>query len=369
MRVRRVRIVHVIQNLNYGGMEKLLADVVRRIDRDRFESHVVNLEYAGRYSREMEGNAQVHVCPPMSRLSLLRPAVLARQLAGIAPDIVHTHSGVWYKASRAARMARVPGVVHTEHGKQAEDWRSRFLDRRAARRTDAVIAVSQALGEYLSPRLAIPREAIHVVPNGVDVTRFAPRQPSGALRKELGLTPEQPIIGSIGRLEPVKGYEVVIQAFAALRSDRGHPLPVLVVAGEGSARGELERLASDLHVADRVFLLGWRDDPEDLLAHFQCFVMGSWSEGTSVSLLEAMASGLAPVVTAVGGNPAVLGPELAGQAVSSGDVAGLAAAIERTLDPAHSRNLGARARARVASAFNLDTMVRAYEAVYERLVT
>ena len=364
----RVRVVHVVQNLNYGGMEKLLADLVRRIDHGRFESHVVTLEYLGRFSREMEGSAELHLCPPMSRASMLRPAGLARCLTAIRPDVVHTHSGVWYKASRAGRMAGARAVVHTEHGKQAGDWLSRVLDRRAARRTTAVVAVSRALGQYLSGRLQMPLEAIHVIPNGVDATRFMPRPPSGTLRDQLGLRPEQAIIGSIGRLEPVKGYDVVIRAFAALPRRADEVQPVLVIAGEGSARAELEHLAASLGISDRVFLLGWRDDPEDLLAHFRCFVLGSWSEGTSVSLLEAMASGVAPAVTAVGGNPAVLGEELSAQAVVPGDPNALSLAVARLLDADVASGVGATARRRVQTVYGLDAMVGAYETLYRTVL-
>jgi len=361
----RLRVAHVIQNLNYGGMEKLLADLVRRIAPARYECHVVTLEYLGRYSREMEGFARLHLGPRMSSLSLLRPAALARFLASLRPDIVHTHSGVWYKTARAARMAGVPWVVHTEHGKQSEDRVSRFLDRRAARKTDAVVAVSDALGSYLSQRLDVPRDHLHVIPNGVDVSRFKARAPSGALRHEFKLAEGQPIIGSVGRLEAVKGYDVVIRAFARLPRGPEAAPPVLVIAGEGSERAGLERLASELGVANRVFLPGWRDDPEDLYAHFCCFVLGSWSEGTSVSLLEAMASGLPPVVTAVGGNPAVLGSELAAQAVPPGDPVKLAEAVGRVLEARRAEEIGARARRRAEEHFSLDAMVSAYDRLYQ----
>ena len=360
---RRLRLLHVIQNLNYGGMEKLMADLVRAIDRDRFESHVLTLVYKGRYSREMESFAPVHLAPPMSRLSLIRPAALAGFIRELGPDVVHSHSGVWYKAARAARMAGVPRVLHTEHGRQPEGFLPRWLDRRAARLTDTVVAVSEPLRGYLVERLQFPEGRIEVVINGVDTEAFKPRPASGALWRELGLRPGQPIIGSVGRLEAVKGYENVIQAFAGLPSE-GPDAPVLVVAGEGAARPALEALIARLGLGQRVFLLGWRDDSTDLLAHFRCFAMGSWSEGTSVSLLEAMASGLPPVVTAVGGNLDVLGPELSDQAVRAGDAAAMTARLRRLLDPVTAAELGGIARRRVVAAFGLGAMVERYQRLY-----
>lgn len=362
---RPMRILHVIQNLNYGGMEKLMADLVRRIDHDRFESHVLALKYLGRYSREMESHATLHVGPPMSRLSLLRPQALARQLAALRPDLVHSHSGVWYKTARAARMAGVCRMVHTEHGQQPEGWVPRFLDRRAAGLTDTIVAVSRPLRAFMARRLDWPEERIDVVTNGVDTEVFRPRPSNGAIRSELGLGPGRPIVGSIGRLEPVKGYETVLEAFSLLLREERDRGAVLVIAGEGSARPELEALIDRLGLKGRVSLLGWRDDATQLYASFDCFVLGSWSEGTSVSLLEAMASGLAPVVTAVGGNPDVLGSELAAQAVPPGDASALANGIAQVIDREAARRIGQLARRRVEGAFSLDAMVRRYERLYE----
>jgi glycosyltransferase involved in cell wall biosynthesis len=360
-----VRVVHVIQNLHYGGMEKLLTDIVQHIDKTRFESHVLTLQYLGRYSREITGHAGLHVAPKMSRLSLLRPAALAASIAELKPDIVHTHSGVWYKAARAARLAGVERVVHTEHGRQPENLLPRLLDRRAARLTETVVAVSQPLRTYMSERLRLPESQIVVVRNGVDSDRFRPHTPSGTLSRELGLRPDQPIVGSIGRLEPVKGYDVVIKAFSELCKCSRDDQAVLVIAGEGSARAELETIIGQLGLRDRVFLLGWRDDALDLYAHFRCFVLGSWSEGTSVSLLEAMACGVAPAVTAVGGNGDVLGTDLAGQLVPAGDVRALAACIAETLQPEAAREIGLKARRRIETNFGLGDMVRAYESIYD----
>src|SRR5262249_32200278 len=126
---KRLRVVHIVQNLNYGGMERLLFEMLRRSSRDQFENHVLNLAYVGRFGEGLGDYASVSVARPMGRLSLVRPVSLAEDIAAIAPDVVHTHSGVWYKASLAARMAGVPWLVHTEHGRAVQDpWLARTLD-------------------------------------------------------------------------------------------------------------------------------------------------------------------------------------------------------------------------------------------------
>jgi glycosyltransferase involved in cell wall biosynthesis len=354
-------VLHVIQNLNYGGMERLLADIVRLVDPARFESHVLVLQYFGRFAQGLERHAILHQADPMPRWSLLWPGALVRVMRAIRPDVVHSHSGSWYKAARAARLAGVPRVLHTEHGLRARDtWLARVVERRAARYCDVVVAVSDDLAGLLRHGIA-PSESVVVVTNGVDTDLFHRRRDSGRLRGELGLSPIVPIIGSIGRLEPVKGYDVLLAAFALLRARwRESEAPVLVVAGDGRER---ERLTAGLPPG--AFLLGWRDDVADLHSAFTLFTLASHSEGTSISLLEAMSAGLCPVVTDVGGNAAVLGPELRHRLVPASDPRALAEAWRAALlDPVARATDAAAARDRVERGFSVRETVRRYEALY-----
>lgn len=363
---RRARVLHVIQNLNYGGMERLLTDIVLRLPRDRFESHVLTLEYVGRFGSDLRGAADVHCVVPRRGISMVWPGSIVAKIRSIAPDVVHTHSGVWFKASYAARLAGVKRLIHTEHGRLIPDpWLWRNLDAIAARRTDVIAAVSDPLRAYLARYVVRDPSKIRVVRNAVDTARCVPRMNSG-LRAALGVAPDAPVIGSVGRLEFIKGYDISVHAYAILRSrwTHGSP-PVLVLAGDGSEREKLAAEARAAGVSDGVHLLGWRDDLADLLGLFTLFTMSSRSEGTSVSLLEAMSAGLCPVVTDVGGNHDVLGPELEHRLVPPLDPPALAAAWETALsDPIRRANDGATARTRVLAHFDLRQMVDAYAALY-----
>lgn len=367
-RSARIRVLHVIQNLNYGGMERLIAEIVRRMDPQRFEPHVLALQFLGRFSDGLSDVATLHVAGPMTRLSMLRPASLSNRIAAIAPGAVHTHSGVWYKASLAARMAGVPKIIHTEHGRAKPDpLKSRIVDSLAAVRTDVVVAVSDQLGEQLIASRIAPPTRVRVVRNGVDIDAFKPRVDDGALRRVLGIPLGVPVLGSIGRLEPIKGYEVMIEAMRrAVHQWKDGPAPVLVIAGEGSERPRLERLIDDYSLRNNVRLLGWRDDAHALHSMFTLFTMSSHSEGTSVSLLEAMSAGLCPVVTDVGGNRAVLGERLIHRLVPPATPGALAGAwMDALQQKERSREDGLTARRQVASAFDLGSMVHAYEQLYE----
>jgi glycosyltransferase involved in cell wall biosynthesis len=361
--------MQIVQNLNYGGAERLIFEMLRRSDQSGFESHVLILQYAGRFAAGLELHATVSIAEPMGSFSLLRPVSLARTIAAVRPDVVHTHSGVWYKAARAARMAGVPWLIHTDHGRAAPDpWLSRMMDGAASRHTDVVVAVSDAVAHLLRTTVVRWPERVRVIPNGVDVTTFLPERDDGALRGELGLAPNTPIIGSIGRLEPIKGYGVMVDAYAALRRTwQGDRPPILVVAGDGSERAALEQRAAAAGVADGVRWLGWRDDIHRLHAAFSLFSMSSHSEGTSVSLLEAMSAGLCPVVTDVGGNATVVGVSLRHRLVPPRDPDALAAAWGAAFRDAGALEADGRAaRARVMESFTLDAMVHDYERLYRR---
>jgi glycosyltransferase involved in cell wall biosynthesis len=363
---RRRRVLQVVNNLNYGGMERLVAEIVRRADASRFEMHVLALGYIGHFGEGLDSVATLHLADRMSRWSILSPRTLARQLGRIAPDVVHMHSGIWYKAGTAAAMADVPYQIYTDHGRQNPDpWVNRAIDRRASRRTDVVVSVSEPLAVHMSTIVADPSR-IRIIANGVDTERYTPRPDDGSLRSELGIANDVPIIGSIGRLEVVKGYDVLVRAFARLRGNfTDGTRPVLVLVGDGSQRSLLEQSASELGVADSIRFLGWRSDIENVLQAFTVFAMSSHSEGTSVSLLEAMSSGLCPIVTDVGGNAAVLGPALKHRLVQAADPEAMATALSAALRDATARARDSRAaRERIVECFGLDQMVRRYEMLY-----
>lgn len=363
----RTRVLHVVLNLHHGGLERVLGDLARGLDASRFEQHILALEFLGDLSRGLERHARLHVAEPQGRWSLIRPSSLARRIRAIQPNVVHSHSGVWYKASLAARMSRVQFVVHTDHGRQSPDPLShRLVDGLASRRTDAIIAVSDVLARQLAATVVRDPSRIHVIPNGIDTARFR-RQTTGGIHAELGIDIGVPVIGSIGRLDPIKRYDLMLDAFAMLlKSGDVNPSPVLVIAGDGPERRRLESLVASRGLAGRAHLLGWREDVHALHATFAIFTMSSRSEGTSIGLLEAMSAELCPVVTDVGGNGAVLGDALRHRLVPAERADLLARAWSAALrDPRCRQADGTAARRRVETNFSLARMVRDHETLYD----
>lgn len=366
--MNRLRVAHVVLNLEAGGLERVVADIIRTTDPDRFEQHLVVLEFPGRYAEGLERFASIHQAPRLPAWTVLWPSPLTRMFRSIAPDVVHTHSGVWNKASLAARHAGVRTIVHTEHGraKYPEPWSDRMADRLAAHRTDVVVSVSEAAAAHISGAIVSDPRKLRIVKNGIDTITYAPGDADDGVRREWSIPDGAPIIGSIGRFDPIKGYDIVLSAFARLvREWADGPVPVLVLVGDGPERQALESQARMLGIEKHVRLPGWRSDVVHILRCFSLFTMGSRSEGTSISLLEAMSVGICPVVTDVGGNAAVLGPALAHRLVPTEAADLLADAWTVALhDRTRCEQDAVHARRRVETEYALRSMVKAYEDIY-----
>jgi glycosyltransferase involved in cell wall biosynthesis len=365
-------VTHVVFDLHGGGLESLIAALVRSLAGSSVQSSVITLGgRAGRVGESLRPLlGELEVLKPARGISMLAPVTLVRALRRQRPHVVHLHSGAWFKPAYAARLAGGASVLFTEHGRIHYDpWRQRQLDRIAALLTARVVAVSDTLAEYLHSALHIPTSKLRVIENGVDLARFSPGPRSSGLRRRLGVPDGAIVIGAIGRLEQVKGYDLLVEAFSQLRQAElpGHPR-YLVIGGEGSERAALAEQANQLGVADRVIFPGWLDEPAELYRSFDVFAVSSRSEGLSLSLLEAMACGVPPVVTDVGANRLVLGDALRTLVHTQADWPGFRQSVESLLGNQELRHrLGAEATRRVTERFSLARVVEQYRALYEEL--
>lgn len=295
--------------------------------------------------------------------STLWPRRLRHAIRAATPDIVHIHNAPWLKGTWAARLARVPAVVHSFHGLPTRlSSRDRYLMRAGARMTDAVAAVSAPLADYAMQELGMPSAKIRVIPNGVDVARF-PLNRAGALRPRLGLGAETLLVGLVARFDPVKDHATMLRAFATVAARV--PAAHLVLVGDGELRTAIQAQVDQLGLQGRVHLLGIQRDMPSLLPELDLVTLSSRAEGLPMALLEAMAAGRCIVATAVGAIPELLSDQ-AGVTVPPGDHDTMAGAVLRLLNDAGMRaQVGTRARERVAARYGMDTMVSAFEAMYE----
>jgi len=223
-----------------------------------------------------------------------------------------------------------------------------------ARRVDRLIVNCAALGEKVCARAPwFDRAKLRVVPNGIDADAFAATARPGRVRAELGLAPGRPVVSLVGEVGRRKGQAVLLEAAAKLRADGATRDAVFLLAGEGSARTELEARAQALGLADgTVRFLGFRADVPDLLADTDLLVLPSFEEGFPNTLLEGMALGLPVVSTPVDGIPELVVDGVTGVLTPPGDAAALAAAIGALLgDAGRRRALGEAGRTRARTEF------------------
>ncbi len=211
-----------------------------------------------------------------------------------------------------------------------------------------------------------PVRRIEVIENGIELSRYGPAEDRNALRRRLGLEPGRRYVAMVARFHPVKDHAMLLQAFALAAAVR--PDVDLLLVGDGRLRGELEALTERLGISGRVRFLGVRSDVADILRAVNVFALTSVSEAASLTLLEAMASRLPVVVTAVGGNPEIVRDGVEGLLVPRGDAAAAAAAFVRLLDdPVVAARMGEAGRARVEERYQLSRTIDAYGRLYQQL--
>jgi glycosyltransferase involved in cell wall biosynthesis len=386
----RIKVMHVITRLDYGGSAQNTLLTALGHTRSRFEPVVV----AGTAGRSDAQGGQAATETNRSRLeqagircllvpSLRRPlrpfadlralGALLRLMRAESPSIVHAHTSKAGILGRlAAWMVRIPIVIHTPHGHvfyghfgRPASWLFLQVERLWARGTARLIALTEAeRDEHLERHVGTP-DRFRVIPSGIDL------QPFWNVADGVGPRPQgfqcpvgTRIVGSVGWLTSVKGHRVLIEALARLKP--AHPDLHAVILGGGPLEDELTMVAARLGVGEAVHFLGMRRDVPACLAAMDLFVLPSLNEGMGRALVEAMAAGRPVVASRVGGVPAIVHDRQNGLLVPPGDPAVLANTIEELLRrPDWARELGSAGRKTIDLRFGAREMVRAVEAVYD----
>jgi glycosyltransferase involved in cell wall biosynthesis len=354
-----------------GGAESLAYEFVHRLDPDRFRRYLcttrrpepIFLERAAEDDRELErSGVELLRLDRTSSWSVLPWGRLYQLLAAERIDVVHAHMPrASVPGSILARLARVPVVVSHEHGSWLDGKRVRpFLDRNVvARLSTTMLAVSEWDRQQLIEHEGIPPTRILVMPNGI-----AP-PPSGGRAElaDLDVTAGTAVIGAVGRLFEVKGYDYLIRAVALLKARRRSLR--CVILGEGPEDRRLQRLIADLGVGEEVRLIGHRQNVAEIVRALDVAVLPSRAEGSPLVVLEYMALGAPIVATAVGGVPELIDDGVHGLLIPPRDPGALAQAIDRLLeDRSLAARLGAAARKRQCAEHDLDTVVSRLERLY-----
>ncbi len=357
---RRISIAHVIFRLDYGGLENGVVNLINRLPREEFEHTIISLTGSTEFRRRLPGDVPVyalHKRPGKSPAYLFR---LWKVLRERRFDILHTRNLPCLEAQLAGLLAGVPVRIHGEHGWDVVDLHGTRRSYRELRRAFRLVVtryvvLSRHLESYLTATIGVDPQRISRICNGVDTGRFRP--------DPAGLPPGGFLVGSVGRIEAVKDYTTLARAFALLA--RGSPLPRLALIGDGSERSALERFLGDEDLTSRCELAGARDDVPAAMRRFNVFVLPSLAEGISNTILEAMASGLPVIATAVGGNEELVVDGETGYLVPPGDPVAIAQRLRHYLEhPDVAARHGLAARERVLREFSLERMVAGYRRLY-----
>ncbi|MGY0798312.1 glycosyltransferase [Lysobacter sp. A286] len=366
---RRETVIHVVENLNRGGLERVVIDLIRAQCAMGMRCQVICLFGQGPLADELLADGvDVQACGKRNGADLRavrRMRVLLRQEPGA---IVHTHNAVaHYYAVLAAVGLSLRRVVNTRHAMPVGEGAGRreWLYRQAMRLTDVCVAVCEAARLQLEAGGVGPRTKLVSIPNGIQLGRYQPASATSRrqLAEVLGLPAGTALIGTVGRLNPVKDQASLIRAFRRVHD--AMPATALLLIGDGSERAGLAAIAHAEGVHGSVHFLGDRADVDVLLQGLDLFAMSSVSEGYSIALLEASAAGLPIVATDVGGNAEIVQNAVSGRLVPASDPIALAEAILAILgDPDLAGRMGLAGRAWVLEQGSFRSMAERYARIY-----
>lgn len=363
-----VDIAFGVTDLDIGGAERMLVELVARLDRNRWRPSVVCLQTPGFLARFLDERG-IPVDSLEIRGATDFPRALgqwSRILRERRPALLQTflfHANLLGRL--AAASAKVRPVVA---GIRVADPRSRgrlWIDRMTARMVDRYVCVSEEVRQFTEAS-GIAREKLLVIPNGVDVERFASAAPIDP--EAFGGTGDAALLVAIGRLDRQKGPDVLLQALEVVGHRANGRRWVLAFLGDGPMRAALEADAARRGLAGQVRFLGRRDDVERWLAACEGLVLASRWEGMPNVVLEAMAAGRPVVATRVEGTGSLVRPGETGWLVPPEDPAALADAIRELLADADRRRRFGAAAKNLAADFSFGRMVESYERLYRELL-
>jgi len=368
-------VAHVLHRFDTGGLENGVVNLINHMPVYAYRHLVIALTEVTDFRRRLQRSDVecIALHKPPGHGAKLYPR-LWRILRERRPAIVHTRNLAALEMQAAAWAAGVPLRIHGEHGRDVEDLHGTSVRHQRIRRLYApfvhrYVALSKDLQSYLEQGVGIAPARIEQIYNGVDAKRFTPApddaRKRGAMPFEVS---EHVVFGTVGRMQAVKHQTLLAQAFVHMvRQAPGLKSRVrLAMVGDGPLRMSVQAILSDAGLADLAWLPGERSDVPELMRAMDVFVLPSLAEGISNTILEAMASGLPVVATAVGGNPELVNHGGTGLVVPSDDVAAMAAAMARLAADAGERHaFGRAARAEVELRFSLQAMVQAYQRLYD----
>jgi len=366
-----LNILHVVDSLEFGGLERVVTDLAKAQQTRGHQVSVFSISPTDGFMQELlHAGIEVQVGGKSRGFDVDVLRKLRRMVVQRNVRVVHAHNFVpnYYAATALLATGGKRTLVGTSHdmGTRLSNRKLRWMYRLSLLRTARVAMVGQQVHDrYVSAGWISPRHAETVL-NGIPVESFrSSAERRAEARSRIGLAEAAPVIGCVGRLVPLKNQRLMIEVLPELR--RAHQTLKLVIVGEGELDAELRELAAARGVGSDVLFLGKRSDVSDLLPAFDVFALPSRTEGLSIALLEACATGLAVVATAVGGNTEIVRQNETGLLIPVDDPGALRDALASLLSDASLRaRMGRAASDWVSANASIDALCGTYDRFYQR---
>ena len=367
MEKSEVKILHLTFNMEIGGTEQVIRQIVSSSNPDRFVHEIFCIDgRIGSLGQELQANG-IHVGnfrrKPGFDINLIRS--IHKLIRERKIDVLHCHQYTPYFYGVLGGLGTNVRIIFTEHGRFYPDrhhFKRRLINPLLVLRTANITAISRATADALAKYEYIGRKRIEVIYNGINILDDK-NLVRDKLALEINLSPEYRYIGTISRLEPIKNQALMIDAF--YRAVRIIPNLRLMMIGDGAKIHDLKQQVKALGIEKEVIFTGFMDNPQRFIYLFEIFLLSSFSEGTSMTLLEAMSLGKPCVVTDVGGNPEIVINNNTGKVVPSNDVDRFAESILELLTDDHKKKAcGDAARLRYFRYFTASQMVGGYQNLY-----
>lgn len=366
-----LNILHVISKLPIGGVENQLLMVLKNYDRRRFFPFVCSLSDKGDIGKEIEDLGVEVYC--LNKLKHTFDWTMVKDIYHFIKKknikIVRTHQ---YHANLygrlAAKLAKVPCIVASVHNVYTMDrkFHRRIMNKFLSRFSDKVVAVSETVKKDILKYDGLHEDEIMVIYNGIDTDSFVNRD-GNAIRKELGIPSDVPVIGTVGRLTPQKGQKCLIEAISRMKEKFTEIM--LLIVGEGPIKDELKDYVNTLNINKNVIFTGSRRDVPALLSAMDIFVLPSFWEGLPNALIEAMASGKPIIASDLPPVREIFDSEKVGVIVPVRDSTAISSSIESLLNnKSRSETLGKFAKERAFSQFDIKTAVERYTSLFENIL-
>jgi len=360
------KILHITHNMAVGGAEQVIRQLIRAMDSSKYESSVICIDgYIGVLGEDLQKNGVM--VESISRKAGFDRAVVETIRSKIKNnnyDVVHCHQYTPFCYGAVASAFLKVKVIFTEHGRFHPDrftWKRRIVNQILHRQAEQIVAISTATKVALKRYEWIPLSSVEVIYNGVDEP--VPERRVEDIRRIHGIADDAMVLGTISRLDSIKNQRMMLLALVKVLPK--YPNTVLIIAGDGPERAELESIVATCGIENNVRFTGFITDVGAYLKTIDVFLLTSYSEGTSMTLLEAMACSNAIIATAVGGNVEIIENKHSGILVESGNIDALWESLELLLGDRNLRErLGDNANTEYQARFTRRSMLLAYEKHY-----